>query len=197
MKTAALALATVGSLALGSLSTAEASTVDFTIDTGASSVSLTPTSCIGTCSLTASVASGLGGTYSLGEGDSATVDFLTFAAGSGVGFGVYDIEATLAFSGPLGATATVSGAVAALNGIETILLGGLSWDDATTVITLANGTEILMEFEQGFVALTDSVTTSATFTVLSIVPLPGASMMLGGGLVLLPLVARRRRRKAA
>ncbi|SMX31537.1 hypothetical protein [Actibacterium lipolyticum] len=198
MKHTALAFVAAGTFALAA-NASNASTIDFTIDVGASSVSMTNTTCIvGNCVATASLSSSLGGTYTIAEGATETFDFLEFDTAGGRGFGTYDIVATLAFTDPVDATTTITGTNNAYTVIAGSLVGGvLTWDDSPVTITLSDGSIVTVGFDDASNALQPGYSTTATIGVVSTVPVPFAGAALAGGLGLLPIVARRRRRKAA
>ena len=198
MKHTALAFVAAGTLAL-TAAASNASTIDFTIDVGASSVAMTNTACLfGDCVATVALSSSLGGTYTVAEGATETFDFLTFDTAGGLGIGTYDIVATLAFSDPIEATTTVSGTNTAVTVVAGSLVAGvLTWDSAPATITLTDGSIVTVGFDDASNALQPGYNTTATIGVVSAVPVPFAGAALAGGLGLLPIVARRRRRKSA
>lgn len=197
-------------LAFGS-SAVQATTVAFTVDASASSVSITQTTagrlCVETrCRITASLAPGLDGTsFLLDEGDSMSFDFLQFR-GRGTGAATYDVFATLAFSTP---SLSVTGGATGFAGlfVGSIVAGVLTWNDLPQTITLADGTEFTVGFEGGLTILNGRrVTTGASVALTSgpngdpaggvpPIPLPAGVVLLLTGLG--GLAAMRLRRKAA
>ncbi|WP_420024584.1 VPLPA-CTERM sorting domain-containing protein (plasmid) [Cereibacter azotoformans] len=175
---------------------AEAATVPFVIDRSASSVTLEGAeACLSpNCGLTASLAGGLvqGATYDIGSGDRASFDFLTFGF-NGMGGGVYNITAVLAFSSPV--LQVVSDGVAAATKVKflgTILSSGaLVWIDMPQELTIGSST-FRFDFEDGACILCGSEKTiTASIEGVNVVPLPAGGLLLIGGLGALALLRRR------
>lgn len=177
-----------------------ATMLDFEIDVANSSVQINQTGsglvCFFTnCGIEASLASGLGGSFSLEEGQSNTFDFLTFT-GNGTGLSTYDVTATLAFVQPAASvTGNSSVAVAALfNG--SIVAGALIWDNLPQIVDV-DGNVFAVNFQGGLTLLDgQSVTTSATVKALEVapVPLPASALLLLGAVG--GLAAMRKRKRA-
>ncbi|MCG7520490.1 hypothetical protein [Ruegeria sp. Ofav3-42] len=173
--------------------------MDFDIDLANSNVSLTQTgsglACSFTsCGISASLAPGLGGAFSLGEGDSSTFDFLQFE-GSGYGGTTYDIVATLAFTQPAGGSTTSGGSGGALLINGYIAGGSLFWDSVPATTTLADGSMYTVDFQGGIALLAgNSITTSATVTadkIIAPVPLPPSVFLMIAGFGVLFGLRRR------
>ncbi len=195
LKVCAVALATF-------IAAPSAYATTFTVDMANSSVALTDSGSGFICSLTscgidAQLASGLSGTtFDLDNpGDTETFDFLTFS-GTGTGTATYDVEATLAFDPPSASvTSGGSGNVLLLSG--NIVAGLLTWNDVPATLFLADGSEVLVDFEGGVgIFLGSSTTTTASVTLESVpapIPLPASGVLLLAGLGGLSLMRRKRR----
>lgn len=181
-----------------------ATAIDFTFDVDNSSVTITDQSgggltCFFTsCGVEAALAPGFGSppTFALEEGQSNTFDFIEFTAGGSTFVGrSFEISATLAFSSPASATTTSDGSGRSFFIAGTITGGVLSWDDVPAFITLADGNEISIDFQDGLtiLPLANSIITTATVEALSVtaVPLPAAFWLLISGLGLIGLFDRR------
>lgn len=212
MTKSALALLAAGALSLG-MTPASASTVDMTFDTLNSSVQITDQSgggivCYVTnCGIEATLSGSFGtpSSFSLAEGDTFSFDFIdfTFDGSTGVFPRQFDITATLAFSDPsFSATGTGTGGAWVVGGSINLDAGAgwLTWNNMPSTLTLADGTEFSIDFEDGATLfLGQPVTVGASVTAVSVaaVPLPASALVLVTGLGAIPLVGRRRRRKAA
>lgn len=190
-------------IALGATS---AHAITFTVDEAASSVTLTERSSGFICNLTncgvsADLAAGLGGTtFELDEvGESSTFDFITFSSDGGSGVATYDITATLAFDPPNLST-TSGGSGGALLFFGSIVAGVLNWNDVPASVVLDDGSEVTVDFEDGFgLFLGTSYMTSASVTLNHVapVPLPASALMLLLGLGGLAGVRRLKKNAAA
>lgn len=178
---------------------AASAAIDFTVDPGGSSVEFDRdgSRCVfSRCGVSADLADSVSGTsFTLAEaGDSATFDFLTFT-GRGTGSAGYDIVATLAFDPPSFSTRS-DGSANALLLFGRIVGGSLSWEDVPAFVTLADGSVVSVDFQDGFgLFLGSSVTTSATVTLVSVaaVPLPGSIGLLAAAFGGVLILSRRRR----
>lgn len=198
---AALTLAvTMGLSAL----TAQATTIDFVVDLAGSSVTLTETGgggfvCrLSNCGVEATLALTDGETFTLGTGDVAEFDFLTFTGNGTTGLTPrsFTVEAVLAFSSPdLDVTGNGGGSAFLLLG--NIVAGNLTWTSILPAVWVApNGSEVAFLFGGGSgLFFGSSVTTSASIIGTSIVPLPAGGLLLLGALA--GLAALRRRRNLA
>lgn len=185
-----ISLKSVLAAAFVSLAATSASAITFTVDAAASSVTLTETFSNGVCNFTscgvsADLAAGLDGTtFELTDaGDASSFDFLTFS-GNGFGVATYDVVATLAFDPPNLST-TSGGSGGALLFFGSIVSGNLSWDDVPASYVLGDGSEVTVDFQDGFgLFLGSSYTTSASVTLDEVapVPLPASALMLLLGL---------------
>ncbi|MBG6212051.1 hypothetical protein IWQ49_006756 [Labrenzia sp. EL_126] len=177
--------------------------IDFDVS-GAPGSSANVNNFTGSGSLTATLASGLDlETFSLAEGQSKTFDFfdLTINGGFWGTAGDFDVSATLAFDDPTGASASGNGGGFAFTTILGIFSGGyLSWDSSIpALLTTANGSEFLVDFEDGFALgfFENTETIQATVTAVSVVPAPAALPLLAGGLGILSFAGWRRTRSQA
>ena len=198
-------LGAVAALAL-SAGMAAAATIGFTINPGASSVTLSKSGSGGLCSLTscgiAAQVVAPASSFQLGTGDTKTFDFLKFT-GKGTGGVSYNVSATLAFSAPSGADTTGDGDAGALLIGGSIVGGFLTWNNLPKNITLSDGSKISVDFQGGIALLEGkSVTTSASVHGKDIkgpapIPVPPAALLLVGGLGSLGGLGFAGRRKRA
>lgn len=198
VRTAGLALVAAFGLASG----ASAATLDFVIDRSSSSVTMTNTASGLVCNLTncgvsATLASSLqdGDTYTVSTGVTQSFDFLTFT-GTGTGTTSYTISAVLNFLSPAGVSGSGNGTGSALLIAGNIVSGVLSWTTVMLNGVLPSGSVASFALEDGVGLFAgNSITTGASITGVSIVPLPAGGLLLitaMGGLAVL-----RRRKKAA
>lgn len=192
---------------------AEAGTVDFAIDEGASSVSFGTLACVdGGCTVSASLSPGLSGTtFSLAEGDSAEFDFATVALDA-PGLALLDLDASLAFAMPnavvsnTGVGVVVSTPTIPLPGGNSI--GGttqaaFAWQGPESTVTLADGTVFTVGFNSGLLIPGDEfATATATVTLITApeiapVPLPASAVLLLAAVGGLGIAGYRRRTRAA
>lgn len=173
-----------------------ASTVDFVLNASNSEVTITSQADGFVCSLTscgveANIVPGFGGSFTLDHGEEQTFDFIEWI-GVGTGAFLYAVEATLAFLEPSEATTTSGGGGfgIVLNGF--IKAGGVFWEDVPRTVTLTDGHEIEIDFEDGITLLAGHKVISGASVALAPVPLPLPIAMLLGGCGVLALVARRR-----
>lgn len=192
-------------------SSATAAEIDFTIDVGSSYVTLLDQTGGGincdwsNCGVTAALASGFGGSFSLGEGGTEVFDFITFGGDGTTGNFVFPddrdftIEAKLAFSSP--STSVLSGGSGGaflLGGY--IVAGSLYWDDVPVSVYLSDGSMVTVDFQGGHGILLEGdadYTTWASVTVDAIaspaaVPLPAGALLLIGGLGALTALRKRK-----
>ncbi len=183
-----------------------ASAAYFEVDLAGSSVTLTDQSGGGricsltSCGIEANLASGLAGNITLDDGDTWNLDFIEFTANGTTGLAArsFDISATLAFTNPVGIDTTSTG-----NGggffISGIITGGvLRWNDVPVVYTLADGSRIEVDFQDGIslLPLTKSVVTEASVYyrtgrgAASPVPEPGAAVLFAAGIAVVSLRKR-------
>jgi hypothetical protein len=176
--------------------------MDFVVDLAGSSVTLTETggggiTCwVSNCGVQADLALNDGQVFTIGTGDVAEFDFLTFTGDGTTGLTPrrFDITAILAFSSPnLEVTGVGDGAAFLLAGY--ILSGILTWTSISpSDWTAPNGSLVGFSFEGGSgLFLGSSVTTSASITGTSIVPLPAGGLLLLGALGGLAALRRKRR----
>ncbi len=178
----------------------------FEIDVAASSVTLSNAGngvicTLTSCGIEATLASGFGGTFALGTGDTESFDFITWT-GTGTGGTNFDVTASLVFTAPADAGATGTGTGSALLLQGNIIGGILQWANLPVQMLLAQGSTITIDFQDGVALfLGNSVTTSATVhgdnivAGVSEVPIPPALALFGGGLIGTGLLARRRKPK--
>lgn len=190
-------------LALGLAASEEtrASTLSFVIDKSNSAVTLTRNGnlcLVSNCGTTAVLASALtnGDTYTVGTGDSIAFDFLTLT-GKGTGLANYAVTAVLAFSSPYLRVATTGNLLTA-TAVGRFIGGRLTWDAAEPATTIG-GSTVKISFASGeglFDDGTRKITTTATITGISIVPLPATGLLLAAGLGGLGLFRRGRAQAA-
>jgi hypothetical protein len=177
------------------------SSLTFVLDRQASYVTVSPLSgfCLG-CSLSADLAFADGETFALSQGETQVLDFIDWDVAGFIGGAQFDVAARLAFSEPVGATATSGGSGGFLTFLGVVTAGGLTWTDTPSTMNLSDGSQITIDFEGGL-ALFDSggVTTSASVTadiigaqpVSAVVSLPATGGLLAAGLCALLLLRWR------
>ena len=184
------ALATVAAIGLTSVA-AQASTVDFAIDTSASSITVADSSV-----LTASLSIPTDYSFSLNVGESETFEFATWDF---VGEGTTDVTVSLVFSAP---STTVGGSgeakVATFSFMGLTLTGtGISWDSIVT--SVAGGATFSVDFGDFTSYTSDNVIkviSSATVTLDAYtppVPLPATGLLLLAGVFGIGAAGRTRR----
>jgi hypothetical protein len=153
-----------------------------------SSVSLSNISTVGWTKISTSLVNGLDSTqFVLDVGQSQTFDFFNITVGGLAGLGTADIQATLGFQSPPGASGSGSGSGgwATLSGI--ISGGYLNWETQPEAITLANGDYFDIVFENILIGgLGNSTIVHATVTANAApVPEPSTLLLLGSALLVL------------
>jgi hypothetical protein len=188
---------------VGLVSGASAATLDFVIDRTNSSVTVNslgigqPCS-LSNCGITAVLADSLqdGDTYTIGTGDSATFDFLTFS-GTGRGLAVYSVNAVLSFLSPTGVTGSGSGTGGMVMFAGFITQGSLNWSSATLSGALPGGSVVDFDLQGLSMASGAKITTTATLKGVNIVPLPAGAVLLISALGGLAALRQRTRARAA
>ncbi len=190
--------------------TVMAATQDFVVDWANSSVMLTEQNSGGincyfsNCGVSVAL-SGASTSFTLGEGDSQTFDFLRWN-GTGTTGSIlwpddrnFEVTATLAFAPPVASgSSTGSGGAHIFAGF--ITAGTLNWDNSPQLLTGANGSVFSLSFEGGSSWLLDGdagYTSKASVHLVSAVPLPAAAPLLIFGLGAIGVARRRRKMKAA
>ncbi|OIQ74618.1 hypothetical protein GALL_437270 [mine drainage metagenome] len=183
---------------------AMAATIDFTPDPATSSVTVTQTAtgflCGTTCGVKASLALP-STTYTIGNGTSATINFVALLNPSFYATSTFTLAATLGFAGvdPFTVSANASGTETTLFGAFTA--GSLTWSTAPQVITLADGSTVRVAFNPVAAFSGNTVTATATLTGVNIVtppppapvPLPASGLLYVAGLCGFAAMKRRKR----
>jgi hypothetical protein len=185
---------------------AKAATIDFTPDLATSSITVTQTAsgflCGTTCGVQASLALP-NTTYTIGNGTSATINFVALLNPSFYATSTFTLAATLGFAGvdPFTVSAKASGTESTLFG--TFNAGSLTWSTAPQVITLADGSTVQVAFNPIATFSGNSVTATATLTGINIVsppppppapvPLPASGLLYVAGLFGIVALTRRKR----
>jgi hypothetical protein len=187
---------------LASAAAAHASTMLFQFDAANSSISVhNDTSCIGSCALSASLATPFAN-MNIAEGASQSFDFANFHIGTGIGTNNAQVEAVLAFDTPNVGPVSTGGSASYFTFLGAISDGALTWQNAVQSFTSADGSNFTVKFDNlNGLALGPNVTDKVTITVNSIgaggVPEPASWALMIGGFGMAGAMLRRRRAGAA
>jgi hypothetical protein len=180
MKKQLVALATTSTLVAGA---AAAHTVDFTVDSA--SVHVTDQGCFGSCTISEELNPSLVTTaFTLTEGGPAQELHFFDLTVSGIGLGVYSIEASLDFLPPGGGIST--GGEGGFGTFFGKVSGGtLSWDDPIETVFFGPGDTgvYMIELEQGVAIGTGNSESVSAYVSLQAapVPLPASVLFLLAG----------------
>jgi hypothetical protein len=154
------------------------------------------------CSITATLAPGLGSTvFSLNDGESKTFDFFRLSV-NGFGAAFADVTATLAFDSPSGTSVTDDGDGMFVTFGGVVSAGVLSWNNFPALVTTGDGSLFSVRFSDiaGF-TLGNFADVTATVTALrtsaSAVDEPSALHLALTGLMVSAGLMRRRRLPSA
>lgn len=197
-KSVAAAIAAASPVLLASA--AYADPINFTVDAGNSSVTVSNATCPpadSSCSITAQLVPYLANSFSLGQsGQTYEAGFFTITVGGLVGTtATADIAATLAFSAPPG-TAISGDATVDYFTIDGVYSGGLlTWSDLPQTVDLTDGSSFTVDFTNidtqgiGNESGVDYIVQADT-----VVPEPASIALVLGGLLFLSGVGTRRLR---
>ena len=176
----------------------------FSVDRASSFVNITdqqgdPYCDLTNCGVSARLAFDSDFQFSVDSGETYGFDFIEWT-GAGTGGLLYEVEAFLSFSEPVEASTGSGGGGFGVVLLGAIFLGSVFWQDVPNIVSLASGSQFIVDFEQGITLLAGStVVSSASIEGIETLhaPLPPALPLFAAALGLVGLIVRRGRRAAA